>query len=367
MTPPIPPAPPAFPSSHPDALTPLLLALWRQGNVPVQRLLTLTGWSPAQLDAALHHLSTHGCLLEQAPPSSHASGVELLRVGLPWWRDLLEARAKQTGRLLGRRTLVYQQTTSTNDVAMELATTGTNPPSEKQPIVVLADVQRSGRGRRGDPWQARAGQSVLLSILLPATASPPSPPSPPIPSTEALTLRAGLACAEAIESLLQQETEIKWPNDILLSGRKLAGILIEQRTLDPSPPPAKATVIGIGLNVAQTTGDFPPELQARATSLYLARAQNQNAPLPDRLLVIETLLEHLETHCLNFDPTDQTWLNRWKERCHLLGRELTVRQGTRTLRGHVLDVDPLHGLVLRDQTGATHFLPASTTTLSPPP
>ncbi|MEI8196417.1 MAG: biotin--[acetyl-CoA-carboxylase] ligase, partial [Phycisphaerae bacterium] len=337
--------------------------------------------TPTRLRHALDELRRRGCLLEQLPPGGTGGGSawELRHVGLGCWQDLLEARARQTKRTLGRRVQVFRQTGSTNDVALEAA--AALPSAQSHGLVVLADEQRAGRGRRGTPWQARPGQAVLMSVIL-------RTPRHDTAHAETLTLRVGLACAEAIETLTGQEAEIKWPNDVLLGGRKVAGVLVEQ----PGP---HAAIIGVGVNVAQAASDFPPELRAHATSLYQSMgagravesnraaatggvgeqprsraAKTPRAEIPDRLLVIDTLLERLEAQCLPLKDGDATpdtsWLNQWKQRCHMLGREIRAQDGRHLRRGHVLDIDPLHGLVLRDPTGATHFLSARTTTLVRP-
>lgn len=340
-----------------NPLTALLLALWQRGPVEPERLRRQSKLTPARLRQALEELGRRSCHLEQHPPggTGGGGGWELRHVGLACWQDLLEARARQTKRTLGRRVQVFRQINSTNDVALEAAGLA----AEAQGLVVLADEQRAGRGRRGTPWQARAGQSVLMSVVL---MSPQEDPA----FAETLTLRVGLACAQAIETLSGQEAEIKWPNDVLLGGRKVAGVLVEQR--GPG-----AAIIGIGVNVAQAAADFPAELRAHATSLYQsaggAAAANRGTAetLPDRLLVIDTLLERLEALCPSLREraatADMAWLDQWKQRCHLLGREIRAQDGRVPRRGHVLDIDPIQGLLLRDHAGTTHFLSARTTTL----
>jgi BirA family biotin operon repressor/biotin-[acetyl-CoA-carboxylase] ligase len=224
----------------------------------------------------------------------------------------------------------------------------------------------------------------------------------PDASVDRLTLLAGLAAARAIEEAVGQSAsslsaglgaagrggggrgnmpvpfrvEIKWPNDLLVQGRKLAGILVERRPASrsaPVPPDRAAAVaaaglghvvIGIGINVAQAPGDFEPELRARATSLYQA-----TGAIIDRLRIVAPLLRQLDA-CFGAagspaapDADENVWMPEWKARCGMLGSRIRARSGERLLTGQVLDVAPMQGLILRDDLGATHFLSAQTTTI----
>jgi BirA family transcriptional regulator, biotin operon repressor / biotin---[acetyl-CoA-carboxylase] ligase len=158
---------------------------------------------------------------------------------------------------LGRPRLHLRETTSTNDRARELAVRGA-----PHGTIVTAGVQTAGRGRQGRTWTAPPGSSLLLSLVLRSFDG-------------LLPLRAGLAVAE----LAGPTARVKWPNDVLIDGRKVAGILAEAR------PAEGWTVLGIGLNAALNLDDLPPEL--RDTAATLGRA-------PDELdAVLGELLERL--------------------------------------------------------------------------
>jgi BirA family biotin operon repressor/biotin-[acetyl-CoA-carboxylase] ligase len=151
-------------------------------------------------------------------------------------------------RLIGRHVVRLDSVTSTNDVAFELAEAGA-----LEGTVVLAGVQTRGRGRQGRPWHAAPGRSVLLSAIL--------RPSPSCQKTTMLTALAAVAAYESITSNSGLETLIKWPNDVYLLGRKVSGILIEQRRA--------VCVIGIGINVNQTAvelhaAELPDAISLRA-------------------------------------------------------------------------------------------------------
>ena len=259
---------------------------------------------------------------------------------------MLENIARHKAQRLGRRAMVYASTTSTNDVAWQCAGA-----ADSDGLVVLADEQTAGRGRLGHRWLATKGQSVLMSVVLTGM---------PADSIDQLTLLAGLATAVALEKILaasaarHERLEIKWPNDLLLDGRKLAGILVERRTLPGGTLPA--VVVGIGINITQSPADFSPEIAGRATSIYMAGAS------VDRLRVAAAVLASLEDYHLRL-AQESSWLGEWKSRCAMLGRPVTIRSGRLVVRGQVLDVAPLQGLVVRDEDGATHFLSARTSTV----
>jgi BirA family biotin operon repressor/biotin-[acetyl-CoA-carboxylase] ligase len=158
--------------------------------------------------------------------------------------------------MIGRPRLHLRSTTSTSDRARELAAAGA-----PHGTLVTAAVQTAGRGRQGRTWVAPAGSSLLLSLILRET-------DPLLP------LRAGLAVAD----LAGPAALVKWPNDVLLDGRKVAGVLVEAR------PQEGWAVLGIGVNVALDVARLPPEL--RETAGTLGRSDLEGA--------LAELLEHLE-------------------------------------------------------------------------
>lgn len=259
-------------------------------------------------------------------------GIALVSSDLSGWRDVLELSAQKNKSIVGRRTAVYRTTRSTNDACWSALST-----PDSHGMLALADEQTGGRGRRGNAWHASPGQSLLFSCLLQT-----------IQSIEQLTLLAGLATAKAIEKAADMRVNIKWPNDVLISGRKVAGILVERR--------GTGTVIGVGINVLQALEDFPGDLQSRATSLYIATRKNI-----DRLRVAELLARQLDTWCANTPPAN--WLDEWKSRCDMLGQRISLRSNGHLFHGTVADIDPQRGIVLRGNTGELHFLPAAVSTV----
>jgi BirA family biotin operon repressor/biotin-[acetyl-CoA-carboxylase] ligase len=174
---------------------------------------------------------------------------------------------------IGRQIIVLQQTSSTNDAILEAATTNSN-----QGLVLFAEHQTAGRGQRGNRWESAAGKGLWFSILL--------RPGIQIAESGRLTIWAIEAVSDVIRTEFSLEPGIKLPNDVQLSGRKVAGVLVEMRAQEKAPHLA---VVGIGINVNQSREDFPPELQSRAISLAMALGR----PV-DRRQLAAALLRYLD-------------------------------------------------------------------------
>ena len=162
--------------------------------------------------------------------------------------------SRLTGRVIGRRLEVVAEIGSTNDAIMAAGHAG-----EPEGLAILADRQTSGRGRLGRSWTSLPGVGIYTSILL-------RPSVPPL-QAPLLTLMAGLAAAEAIEHVARIEPRLKWPNDLLVEGRKLVGILTEMSTMGQR---IGHVAIGVGINVHHRRSDFPESVRETATSISLA-------------------------------------------------------------------------------------------------
>ena len=146
-------------------------------------------------------------------------------------------------------------------------------PHDPEGAVAVADEQTEGRGRLGREWLAPAGTSLLVSVLLRPDVEPPRLPE--------LSLVAGRACAEALAEIAGVETDVKFPNDVLVRGRKVAGLLAEASE--------GRVVLGIGVNVSQGAGELPAEPRTPATSLLLETGREV-----DRAELLVALLDRLE-------------------------------------------------------------------------
>jgi BirA family biotin operon repressor/biotin-[acetyl-CoA-carboxylase] ligase len=194
----------------------------------------------------------------------------------------------------------YARTDSTNTRARELAAAGA-----PHGTVVTADEQSEGRGRQGRSWTAPAGKALLYSAVV----------RPIGPRDAMLPLAVPLAVCEAAERLAPGvECRVKWPNDVHVGGRKLAGVLIEARPQDGW------AVIGVGLNLAIPPEEFPPDLRDTATSLFVPRAHP-----PSARLAADVLSRRLD-EWVGAEPEDV--LAAWRERDALRGREVEWEGGS---------------------------------------
>ena len=179
--------------------------------------------------------------------------------------------------MVGREVLVFEETDSTNDLARRGGEDGL-----AEGLVIFAETQRAGRGTQGRRWMSPPHQGLWFSVLL-------RPVAVPVERWPELTFCAALAVAETAEIVTAQTARIKWPNDVMLADRKVAGILLEcHHRRAPG-----FVVVGIGLNVLQRPEDFAPELRDRAGSLAMFTA---GASLPERHRVAATVLEQLDMH-----------------------------------------------------------------------
>ena len=225
---------------------------------------------------------------------------------------------------------------STNDEAFRRADEGA-----PEGLVVLAQAQTAGRGRQGRAWWDAPGASLLFSVLL----------RPAIPLAQCPLLALALACsvADAGTEATGAALGIKWPNDVLLDGRKLCGVLAESRVSGaPSASSSlrPAVVIGAGVNVNQTAEDFPAELRGSATSLRIAAGGK--ALRPEELL--QAILGRLERYVALAAAGDGEGL--W---CSVAGRlpkpgsEVTVVSGGRRIEGVVEGITESGALRLRER------------------
>jgi BirA family biotin operon repressor/biotin-[acetyl-CoA-carboxylase] ligase len=165
-----------------------------------------------------------------------------------------ELQGHFTCATIGRQIIVLEQTGSTNDAICQVAT-----PNAKEGLVLFAEHQIAGRGRRGNKWESAAGKGLWFSILL--------QPKIQINDSAQLTIWVMEAISDVIRTEFTLEPTIKLPNDIQVHGRKVGGVLVEMRAQQKAPHMA---IVGVGINVNQSPQDFPSELQNRAISLAMA-------------------------------------------------------------------------------------------------
>jgi len=320
----------------PDRILELLYT--RGGWWSLDDLVRVAGVSRGRVEAAVEWLVGAGHPLESSPEA----GVRLS--GPPRLNSRLIERELGTRRV-GRNVICFEELDSTNDTAADSARQ-----TNSDGLVVLAESQRKGRGRQGRHWLSPAGANVLMSVLLiDKTARLPA---------EGITVAAGMAAAEAIEQALgatEKLCRLKWPNDVLLDTKKVAGILVERRSA-----PAGCVVIGIGVNV----NAHPPDEQVDRPATSLA---SRGAGQMDRIPVVRALCRRLDdwVERLGDDPhaAAERLRAEWAARCAMVGHRHTVISGGTSYTGHVLEIDPMTGLLLRTDAGTQVHIPAEGATV----
>ena len=211
--------------------------------------------------------------------------------------------------------------------------------------VVLADEQTAGRGRLKRSWWAPAGSSLLLSLLL--------RPGWPARQAQRLTMVCSLAVCEAISRVAGVQAQVKWPNDVLIEGQKVCGILTE---LDVVGEQLETAVVGIGINV-NLDFEGAPALMSPATSLLLAAGR----PI-SRMDLLVTLLDGIERRYVA-TREGRSYHQEWAERMATLGREVQVSGTTEAWQGVAMDVDADGALLVRAEDGTMQRVLAGDVTL----
>ncbi len=246
--------------------------------------------------------------------------------------DFEELRQARKNRLIGNDIIFLPETDSTNLEASRMARQGI-----REGTVVMADSQSRGKGRGGRSWSSPPGVNLYFSIILKPALTPAEVPQIP--------LLAGLAVARALIQISGLEARIKWPNDILLQGKKAAGILAE---MEGEGDEIRFIVLGVGCNVNWERERMPPELQKTATSL---QAETGREFSPCR--VAERIFEEFETtyrlflkekfsHRLRAEWNGLSWVN---------GKQVSIASGDEEFSGEALGLDEAGALLIRDCRG----------------
>jgi BirA family biotin operon repressor/biotin-[acetyl-CoA-carboxylase] ligase len=257
--------------------------------------------------------------------------------------DLLDPdkiKANLKTRLIGRKILVYRSTSSTNDIAAEYARNKKN-----DGLVIFAEEQTAGRGRAGSKWLSGRSDSILCSVVLTDCKC----------SSELLSLASAVAGAEAIGKVAESEARIKWPNDIRLNDKKVAGILLESKKYKGSV----AYIVGIGINCHQEADSFPVELRTSATSVDI-----ESRTKCDRLSLGKRLLTSLDRWLEAAEKRPQRVIDRWRDLSILLGGRVTLVFNRRKFTGNCIGIDPEKGLILQLETGGVRMFEAAHTTIA---
>ncbi len=275
----------------------------------------------------MNRLRTLGYELE----ASTRSGYRLIRSP-----DLLtpsEVRPIPGVEWMGKVIHHFHSLDSTNATAYQLALEGA-----QEGEVVVAEFQKKGRGRLGRDWFSPPYLNLYLSVIL-----RPNLPPPEIPL---ITLMAAVAAAEAINDFSGLRPTIKWPNDILMGERKVAGLLNEvQSEMDR----IHFVILGIGVNLNMDVQMLPGEIQSKATSLRQEMGREVSRPA-----FLRTLLRELERwYAVFLTEGGETILKAWRDWAQIKGRRVSVSSLGETLTGTAIDVNSDGALILEMDNGAT--------------
>ena len=235
-------------------------------------------------------------------------------------------------RIIGKRLLFFQEVSSTMDEAVKRAERGT-----EEGTVVVAETQTASRGRQGRAWVSRSGNLYLSVVLYPTIQTLPY-----------LNSLCGVAVVRAIANISGLKPRIKWPNDILLNGKKVAGILVESAIAGDD---VRHSIVGIGVNVALNPEEFA-DIAGEAISLNQASAGD--IPREDLLREILQQLDYLYIHLNDGDSP----VEEWEELLDTLGQRVRVTWRGEEHVGHAEGIDELGSLLLREDDGRVRTLAA---------
>jgi len=306
------------------------------GRVSGEELARSHGVTRTAIWKYINELRSEGYEIDSSPSKGY------LLLGTPDNPSPLEVRAGLGTRTLGQDVRFFAEVSSTQDVARSLAAQGAN-----EGTVIIAETQTSGRGRMGRAWVSPAG-GLYLSIILRPNVRPP----------EALRfpLIAGVAVAHAIEKVTGLKPRVKWPNDVLLNGKKVAGILTE---MSADMDRLNHIIVGIGLNVNTPKESFAEEIQEIATSLMAEKGQ----PVP-RVKMVQSILTEFE---LLYDEFGRSGFEpirrRWKTLSDTLGKPVTVSFLDQQVQGRAFDIDHDGALIIQKWNGGSERVVAGDVTL----
>lgn len=244
--------------------------------------------------------------------------------------DLLlpgEIKKKLKTKILGKNILSYRTVGSTNRLGFRLAESGLG-----EGTLIVADEQTKGKGRMGRSWYSPPKLGLWISLIL-------RPDIPPF-KAPGLSLCAGLALAQAIGDLTGMDAKIKWPNDCLINGRKVGGILLE---LSAELDRINFVIVGIGVNVNHLSSDFPKKLSALATSIRIECGTEVS-----RLKLLTLFMKRFEVIYLDFKKNGLAPQRQLiKKLSSLLGKKVIVKFGKEKIEGVAQDIDDNGSLVIR--------------------
>ena len=249
--------------------------------------------------------------------------------------DVDEIKSNLRTNRIGRNVLVFNSTSSTNDIARRYM-----PERNNDGLAVFAEEQTAGRGRSGNKWYSSRSDSIICSILLIDNKL----------NIELLSLTFAVAVADTVG----RQAKIKWPNDIILNDKKVGGILIE--TIHDKN--SNSCIIGIGINCHQKNTDFPKEIQSAATSLDI-----ESHSITNRNLFAKRLLNSIDSWLEVAEKNREEIVEQWHLLSILSGHRVTLLFNGKKFTGNCIGIDPEKGLILQLDTGGVRMFDAAHTTI----
>ncbi len=243
--------------------------------------------------------------------------------------------SRLTTKYVGSEILVYKETASTQSVAAGYAKNENN-----HGLAIFAESQTRGRGRLDRKWQSDTAESILCSVILSKLDL----------SANLLSLTAAVACAETIGT----SAKIKWPNDIMISDKKIAGILIEAKITAYG----NAFIVGVGINCHQQIKDFPSDIAKIATSVDI-----ETKSQCDRNMIARKFLISLENWLDIALDKPAMVIDRWRSLNNNLNQRITVICDNQEFAGHCTGIDPDKGLIIQLDCGSVRMFDAAKTTV----
>ena len=299
------------------SLEEIILSLLRlqKGHISAKNLANETGMSISAISKRINILRKYGYDIE----SSHRRGYRLMSetdLPVPW-----ELAKVLDTLFVGKDKIIYRLTThSTQNLAILLAER--NPDSDG--TVIIAEHQKSGRGRENRKWLSPKG-GIWLSVVL--------RPSMPASNITLLPFAASLAVCDAIKKTTQLDAKLRWPNDVTISSGKVAGILIDS-SIEAERINYAVIGIGVNVNVDPSTISLHLEKSIKVTSL-----SNELGHETSILGLTKEILERLEYYYIELEHlAPHTIIEKWKKNCDMLGQKVALMQSNRTIQGIAVDV-----------------------------
>jgi BirA family biotin operon repressor/biotin-[acetyl-CoA-carboxylase] ligase len=280
-------------------------------------------------------LEQEGYGIEAVPSQGYriVSAPDLLREG--------DIKPGLKTRVIGREIHLFPEVASTNTLAMEMASNGA-----PEGTVVLAETQTGGKGRRGRKWISPKG-NLYLSVIL--------RPDIPLYKAPVITLMGAVAAASTMRRMCEVKAFIKWPNDILVSGRKVGGLLTE---MSAEQDRVRHIVLGIGIDANMELEALPPDVRAQATTL----AAEAGGKI-DRTAFLQQLLRELDRWYRVFLANEQDILMEWKSLNITTGNRVAISGAGEILEGLAQGIDDEGRLVIRQDNGTVRTVAAGDVTI----